>query len=310
MSRHSQPSLICQIDHKLNSMVCFGKSRHDAKKARRAAGEKYPCRTHGIYSINTLKYYKRQCCLCAKWIKKRYKCKSLEDMRKYVFLYLQYRVDSFSIGLSAWTIHLDFAALSKLYDCGMQDWGINKPLRRRQDIKRSRNVHINNTNYNGNSYIKKVKDFVCATGLRLCEVIKLCPENISSDGHFILNVKGKGGKIRNVEVLGGRETFVRKIADEAIAQNQKKLFPHIPRSIDMHACRRKYAQLFYEQCVKTGRTEYHGPKKPIYICKKDFAGTTYIRGAMLEVSKQLGHNRESVIALSYLNPIPSTNANK
>lgn len=40
-----------------------------------------------------------------------------------------------------------------------------------------------------------------------------------------------------------------------------------------------------------------------YICRKDKAGIVYDRRAMKIVSKQLGHNRISVIASDYLHNV-------
>jgi hypothetical protein len=52
--------------------------------------------------------------------------------------------------------------------------------------------------------------------------------------------------------------------------------------------------------MNLNRMEYDEEK---YICRKDKAGIVYDRRAMKIVSKQLGHNRISVIASDYLHNV-------
>ena len=302
MGRRNGPSIIYQVVEAFNGMKAYGESRHEAKQKRREDGEDSVCRTPGIFSVNTIKNYTKHACAFVRWTKEMYGCKTLAEARTYGAEYLQMRANRYydvDNRLSAWTIHLDCAAISKLFDCGMKDWGVDLPGRKREEVIRSRkpakrDKHVSATKN------KNVLLFLDGTGLRRCEVQKIRPENVSEDGKFLYNIKGKGGRIRNVEVLHGYESIIRSITDEALSKGRKKIFGKISANIDVHAHRRWHAQEFYKQCIETGRTYYDGSKNPIYYCRKDLAGTTFIRGAMLEVSQQLGHNREDIIALSYL----------
>jgi integrase len=303
MGRRNGPSLQFQVVEAFNQMKCFGQSRHDAKHERREAGEESPCRTPGIYSISTINAYTKHGIEFARWSKETHGCKTLDAARQYVPEYLKVCVDRYKApehSLSAWTIHLKCAAISKLYGTGLRDWGVELPERKREDITRSRNPEAVRDRHFSQERNADVVAFLNATGLRRSEAEKIRPENVSVDGCFLIDIKGKGGKIRNVEVLAGCAPTIRAITDKAIEAGHARIFGKITDNLDIHAIRGSYAKAFYQQCVETGRTEYHGNKSSIYHCRKDLSGTVYLRGAMLEVSRQLGHEREDIIALSYL----------
>lgn len=148
----------------------------------------------------------------------------------------------------------------------------------------------------------------------------------------ICDVKGKGGKVRTIDVLPGKEESVLKFAGNPAG---KPIFASVPSHMDVHGCRKKYANAMYHSCQeKLRKTEekdfqnfppiwalrpVRNPdgsylKKPdgsriktwqlvssYYRCKKDKRGVVYDKKVMLYVSRQLGHNRISVIAGHYLN---------
>lgn len=148
----------------------------------------------------------------------------------------------------------------------------------------------------------------------------------------ICDVKGKGGKVRIIDVLPGKEESVLKFAGNPAG---KPIFASVPSHMDVHGCRKKYANAMYHSCQeKLRKTEekdfqnfppiwelrpVRNPdgsylKKPdgsriktwqlvssYYRCKKDKRGVVYDKKVMLYVSRQLGHNRISVIAGHYLN---------
>lgn len=54
------------------------------------------------------------------------------------------------------------------------------------------------------------------------------------------------------------------------------------------------------KCTEKSRSLHTPARKEKYFCKKDRRGVVYDRRAMPQVSRQLGHNRISVIAEHYL----------
>ena len=107
-------------------------------------------------------------------------------------------------------------------------------------------------------------------------------------------MKGKGGKVRNIAVLPGKEEAILKFAGNPTGRT---VFSSVPSHMDVHRCRREYANALYRQLARLLNTL---ARKEKYFCKKDRCGIVYDRRAMLQVSHQLGHNRISVIAGHYL----------
>ncbi|WP_147568176.1 hypothetical protein [Christensenella intestinihominis] len=67
--------------------------------------------------------------------------------------------------------------------------------------------------------------------------------------------------------------------------------------MDAHGYRRDYVSAFYRIME---RPMDGLDRKEKYYCRRDKKGIVYDRQAMLYVSRQLGHNRVSVIAGNYL----------
>ena len=118
------------------------------------------------------------------------------------------------------------------------------------------------------------------------------------NGKAYLNVtKGtKGGKPRIVEICGISEGETKMIV-EWIQSREGKLFPKLNTNYDNHHYRAVYAQRLYDRYK---REEKDIPAKERYIMRKERAGEVYDKSAMKVVSENLGHNRISVIAQSYL----------
>ena len=318
-------SMVRQVQEALQDQLRIGESRHDAKKAEA---------THsptGIFSYRTFETYMKQGCAFANWAKAQYKCRTLEAARPYVETYLQNGIDR---GLSAYTLSTQRAALCKLYGCKAGDFAIQLPERRREDIQRSRNEAARDYGFSKENNTD-ILDFARATGLRRHELAAVKPEQIcqNTDGSVtICEVKGKGGKVRHIDVLPGKEAAVLKFAGNPAG---KPVFASVPSHMDVHGCRREYANAMYhtyqEKLRKTeGRDfrnlppiwELRPVRKPdgsylkypdgrrvkewqlvssYYRCKNDRKGVVYDKKVMLYVSRQLGHNRISVIAGHYLN---------
>ena len=128
--------------------------------------------------------------------------------------------------------------------------------------------------------------------------------------HFV-HVKGKGGKLRDVPVVGDVE-LVRRLCEAA---GDDKVFPSIPSAADVHSFRADYCRRVYDMYARPieqlrGVREWYGKRNPktgekimesaIYRMRCDRAGEEYDRAAMQHASRALGHEQVSVIASNYL----------
>lgn len=100
--------------------------------------------------------------------------------------------------------------------------------------------------------------------------------------------------MRDIGVLPGMEAAVLKHAGK---DPERRIFSSVPSHMDVHGCRRAYANALYKQLT---RPLSELTQKEKYICRNDKHGVVYDRRAMLQVSRQLGHNRVYVIAGHYL----------
>ena len=275
-------SLTKQGIDELERMAAFGQSKHADKLAN--GGKPLPGK---IYSYNSMKNYKQATYQYLKWAQREHGCRQLADAKQYTGEYLQQRMVD---GKSAWTVRLDAAAIAKLYGVETGALGADLPIRRRADVTQHRSGASE-----GHFSAEKHRDLVdlcLATGLRRCEIARLKPENVQRlpDGRVVVLVaQGKGGKARIVSALDDTPA---KIAEAAAAAGQAKIFEHIPKYAPIHEYRAAYANELY-QSIARGINSI--PAKDRYCCRRDKAGTTYDKQAMLRVSQELGHNRLDVV---------------
>lgn len=302
-------SLKHQITQRLQSMQCYGQSKYAVKQQARDEAKKNDSSVQlainsrlrdKIYSVRTYDNYKQQCILFADWVRQTHPdCKTLDDCRPYVDTYLQHNIDR---GLSAWTIKAQARRLGKLYQCPTSDF-IATPRRHRADITRSRGETSKHYSEANNADLRA---FCRATGLRRAELERLRPEQLHTDGKgAYLEIKGKGGKIRQAPIIGpNRAAVVAKI--QATPKGQKvwgKVHSHAP----IHAYRGDYANAMYNQYARPIVAIQADNKRAglransgVYIARKDKKGKQWDKAAMLTVSKALGHGRLNVIANNYL----------
>lgn len=280
-------SIVRQAVERLLSMAAFGESKHAAK----IANDRKPARDK-IYSSKTMDNYIDVVGRFVRWARKIHGCRMLEDARQFVPEYLAQRIEQ---GKSAWTVRLEASALAKLYGCGINDFGIALPQRQRQDVIQHRQEkwvgHFNPDKH------KELVAFGKATGLRRHEMAAVAPEDIWEDeeGRVIVHVvRGKGGKERFVEALDDTPLVLARKARE---EGQKRIFESIHKYAPVHEWRAEFARETYRS---NARPLEEIPLKERYICRKDKAGIVYDIKAMKLASKELGHGRADVIALSYL----------
>lgn len=248
-----------------------------------------------IYSKNTFETYKRQFRYFADWLSEAHKeAYTIADARQYVDEYLLHLVE---LERSAYSITTAKAALAKVFQTEATQF-IDTPARERANIKRSRGVAVRDSNIS-NKTETKLALFSSAVGLRRKEMMSIESKDLFfKNGKAYLNVtKGtKGGKTRIVEICGISEGETKMIV-EWIQSREGKLFPKLNTNYDNHYYRAVYAQRIYDRYK---RKEKDIPPRERYIMRKERAGEVYDKLAMEIVSKNLGHNRISVIAQSYL----------
>lgn len=248
-----------------------------------------------IYSRNTFETYKRQFTYFADWLSEAHKeALTLADARGYVDEYLLHLVE---LKRSAYSITTAKAALAKVFQTEATQF-IDTPPRERASIKRSRGVAVRDKNISSKTE-KQLSIFSSATGLRRNEMLNIKSEDLFFKGEkaFLNVTKGtKGGKVRIVEICGTSADETKDIV-RWIQCQQGRLFPRLNSNYDNHYYRAVYAQRLYDRYK---RKEKDIPPKERYIMRKDRAGEVYDKQAMEVVSRNLGHNRISVIAQSYL----------
>ena len=279
ISRENKKSLILQVKEELDKKLRIGYSKHEDKKEN--------ITNNYIYSWSTYKSYLKHSCYFVKWCKLNYKCKTLEDCKPYINEYLKTRFD-----LSPYTIKLEACSLGKLYGCSSNDF-IDTPKRLRGNIKRSRGIAVRDKTFNINIH-KDLIDFCRATGLRRKEITSLRGNQlILKDNKYYIGVIGKGGKYRELMVINNMDLVV-NMMNKA---KDNKVFKSIPTNADIHSYRAEYCNSIYNMFARDVKAL---PKSEIYCCRKELAGVWYDKKAMLIASRNLGHNRISIIAEHYL----------
>ena len=263
-----------------------------SKHARKVVGD---TAADAIFSFNTYKAYKKHCSYFTSWVRAKYKCKTLAQARQYADEWLQMRIDT---GLSAYTIKLELAALCKLYGDTAADY-ISTPPRLRKNIKRSRGKAARDAHFSEARNAEFV-EFCRSTGLRRSEIKALTGDKLEkgADGYWYINVNKmtKGGRPRKVRIIGTNDAIARIVERMQNAGNGR-VFEKIP-SCDIHGYRSEFATAVYKQYARPVKSL---PPEERYCCRKDRKGVWYDRKALLETSRQLGHNRVCVVGEHYLN---------
>lgn len=278
-------SLVQQVKETLDAQLAIGCS----KRADRLNG----CQESRIYSWETYRVYLRHSCAFAKWAKERHGVRVLADARQYAAEYIR---ELTAAGYAPSTLKLIASAIAKTYSCSTDDLKVVTAPRRRADITRSRGHKKSDAHFSEKNN-QDLVEFCRATGLRNHkELQQICGDQLEyRDGYYyIVGVKGKGGKIRDVPVLPDYEATVVRCC---VAAGSGKVWPHVSSHADIHSYRADYASAWYKRLA---RPAAFIPPADRYVCRRDRAGVVYDKAAMLQVSRMLDHNRISVIAGHYL----------
>lgn len=247
-----------------------------------------------IHSHKTYVTYLAQCNHFADWLTDR----GIKDSDEGFIVIPEYGKYLENQGKSAWTIYTAMSGIAKAYGVSTKSLGYQPPKRERVAIKRSRYSAIRDKHFSSKNN-ELLIDFGTCTGLRRHELAGLKGNQIAIkvDGTYCLRkIKGKGGKIRDVDIIGSPKE-VENIIKAMKSAKDGKVFAHIHSAFDQHYYRSIYAARAYK---KKARDLSQLPEEEKYYCRKDRAGNVYDRKAMLYASRQLGHNRIDVIANSYL----------
>ena len=285
MAHKNKLSLIAQVNERIKSFDKRGQSKHKAKDEHGHVDD--------IYGNSTYDKYLRVCCQFVTWCKTNHKCKTLDDCRRYVDEWITKLIDA---KYSASTIKQYACAVAKLYQCSTKEF-IKTPQRLRANTTRSRGEKVRDAHFSEKNN-KAIVEFCKSTGLRRHELKALRTDDlIYEDGTYYVHVRrGKGGKERYTKVIGDIQNVI-DCFRKSESDKYGRVFPKIPNAMDVHGYRRIYADIFYHLIARDIATI---TKEEKYICRKDKKGIIHDKKAMIEVSRNLGHNRIDVIAQSYL----------
>lgn len=290
-----------QINGRFERFKAFGESKNAMQRRGLAEGDKYKYTRDKIFSYKTFSTYKENVERAFRDIVDHNpgtKFKDINQIERYVPEYLERCIDE---GKSAWTIQSYASALSKFYGKSNNDWGVDLPERKRDDITRTRNTRERER------FSEKLNPEVVRwaknTGLRRSELENLRKEDCRIEGDkMIIHVKGqfaKGGREREVECLARGEDL-KKMTDRLNQLDERgKIFGAIKAQAPIHKYRAEYAREMYDRIARPINSITN--QKEIYTLRKgERAGERYDKIAMKQVSEALGHHRLNVIADHYL----------
>lgn len=303
MSHKSKKTLEMQVRESLAACLRYGHSKHEDKRA--GIADQY------IYSYSTAKAYSKHCMYFVSWCKQSerireelgHKPRTLEEIRPYVGAWMESRA-----GLSAYTQKLEVSALGKLYGERIQ---ITTRGTRRADITRSRKAAARDKHFSLSANAELV-NFCKCVGCRRSELAKMRAEDLrETEAGPGVWIRGKGGRERIAPMVGSPEEIRRALEYLSTLTGKQK----VHSAADIHGYRADYAKRIYTlyaaedlaalkgRMIDTGKRDKDGKpirKSALYVCRGDQAGAVFDRAAMLQASRALGHDRESVVGEHYL----------
>lgn len=292
MGAAHRKSIVRETIERFDTKMAIGQSRRDAKIALSDEGRRaWSVSTGKIHSHKTRATYQEQCIRFVKWARQVHHVTSLEQLDpradELATAYLQQQLTE---GKSPYTLQVERAAFRLFFDNRTLASDVQIPRRERARITRSRGPKQHDRHFQPENWPELIR-FAQATGLRRHEVRALrCRDIFSRDGQLLVHISsGKGGLERDVLVLPGCEVQV--LAVSAGRDPDEVAISRIPKHMDVHSYRRKYAQALYLHYAP-GRSL----PSPTGRLKRD----DYDAEAVLRVSQALGHRRKDVVLRHYL----------
>lgn len=279
---------------KINSMLRFGESKHQAKAEYRAKcqaeGVKWnPAKAEGIFSIKTTEAYRQTVNEFCKWHKESGHKQYVRDLnqipKERVMEYLQHRQEQ---GLSAWTISKDMSALNKVFGYGITKAEANLNQRSIDNISRSRETV--STDSRDFSKYKEAMTVAEATGIRRQSITQIRPEDFKRDANGNVTsvaVVEKGGRYREAPVLESHQKAITELVNSKPLG--ETMFKEYNIHIDNHSLRAEYATNLYYQIIESRGEDTNS---------ETYRG--YDKEAIKEVSEALGHSRLNVVVEHYM----------
>lgn len=281
-------SLKKQLRDRMEILNNIGESRHLAKQDYReniADGEFAMNRTSGVHSKGTMKTYRGAVNRFIDYVREIDPAvKDLEDITKqHCEAYLKYRADV--QGVKATTYSKDISALNKVFRFDLNKKDLNLNPKKFTEYTNNRELKPHHNRINLQNYKNEIL-IGWATGMRneSYNVITKSRFKRGSDGLFeSVWLKEKGGRPRDATILLEHRKAVTEFLDSLeIDENEPIFKKKISNLLPTHRFRQVYAQDLYEQVVNS-----------LEDYKKGYLG--YDERAVLEVSRNLGHNREDVV---------------
>lgn len=265
-----------------------GQDRHKDKQSGDDVGK--------IYSTRTYQTYRQQGNQFAVFAKKQ-GCKSLDQARKVVPDYLQSLIDE---GKSGYSVRTAASAIGKLYGVDYGSFGIEMPERYRAGITNNRGTSkAVERKHVSTDLLEKYGSILRCIGLRRSEALLARGNDlIKKDGTYYIHIpRGKGGKERTA-IIQGTTAEIEAVVQKFKEAGKGHVWPAgIPKDVPVHRFRAEYAARVYKAAARPVES-LRGHDR--YVCRNDMAGVVYDRAALYYVSRQLGHNRETVVATNYL----------
>jgi len=293
MSKPHRKSIVREVIERLDSKMAIGESRYQAKVERRSAGQREWTQSTGkIHSFKTRSVYQEHAIRFAKWAREEHHITNLEQLdpraNELASSYLQKHIAE---GKSAYTLQAERAALRMFFGDRSLAGDVSLPRRSMANITRSRGAAKHDREFNAANWQPLVK-FEQATGLRRQELRDLKVRDVFVDhsGQAWVHVEsGKGGRLREVPVLPGRDADVLSVVRDR--QPDEHVFERIPKHMDVHSYRREYAQALYLHYAP-GREL---PPPGVRLRPQD-----YDKVAAERVTWALGHSRIDVVLRHYI----------
>jgi len=255
---------------------------------------------HLIYAYGTYDSYRDRAIVFSKYIKKEYGVKKLNEITpKMVKSYFKDRSD-----LSAWTLHLDRAALVKLENClKNRNWLSNKssfvptseelniPDRKLEDRKKAglyTDLELDSIEKKVSPAVRKYVKFVRGTGARIEGASVIEVKDVDFEGNDLILTE-KGGRTRTVPVSedfkewlqgliegkGLNDKILPVMSDRNVQEQINKARKELGiKTSGIHRMRATVARNMYNELRKRGYS---------------------VKDAKQAVSTHLGHNRLSVV---------------
>jgi len=267
-----------------------GVSRH-AKKQKGV----FSMQTNTIHAKDTYKTYRQQSKAFSKYARETLNIRRLKDLKLTdVGVWLTYRQEC---GDNPSTLKTRAAAMAKVLQCSSTDFGFKCPIRKSEDISRSRNDVKMDDRLNEEIHVD-ILTVAKGTGMRRVELQRLKPSQLEIRDRqaYITNVHGKNGLIRTVPVLKKYNDVV--IAIISKCETEKIFSKKIPSYIDIHSYRGEYAKSLYDQILAEKKAR--GEEVKLDYHTRGAVKISVSREIAAQVSPALGHKRISVTITNYL----------